>query len=75
MQYACDESAYCLHDDGGGDQGDIDDDETHLVLRGKLQHLRILRLAAENTSHPNLTSRPSQALPFPPVQWYFLTVS
>ena len=62
-------------DDDGGDVGEVDDDKAHLVLRGKLEDLRILRLAAENTSHPHLTSRSSKTLPFPSIQWYFLTVS
>ena len=59
-----------MHDDDGGDQGDVDDDEAHLVLSCELDHLRILWLAAENASHPHV-KRSSQVLLAASVQWYF----
>ena len=61
-----------LHVDLGDD---VDDDASHLVLGGELQHLRIhLWLAAEKASHPHLI-RFSQALLPLSVQWYFLKFS
>ena len=61
-----------LHVDLGDD---VDDDASHLVLGGELQHLRIhLRLAAEKASHPHLIRFFQALLPLS-VQWYFLKFS
>ena len=64
-----------MHDDDGGDQGDVDDDEAHLVLSCELDHLRILWLAAEDASHPHLKRIKDPLKRSRLFQWYFLIVS